>query len=62
MMLWQTIEFFLPYSGFLFLGAVTAWYATKYILFNNTCYHEAEFKKEQELIKAVRRHEERKAA
>lgn len=47
MMLWQTIEFFLPYSGFLFLGAVTVWYATKYILFNNTCYHEAEFEKEQ---------------
>lgn len=47
MMLWQTIEFFLPFCGFLFLAAVTAWYGLRYILNWNTCYHEAEFEKEQ---------------
>lgn len=45
MMLWQTLEFLTPYSGLLFMVAVTFWYATRYVLNWNTCWHEAEFEK-----------------
>lgn len=50
MMLWQTIEFFAPLCGVVPMALVTFWYACRYLLNWNTCWHEAEFEKE----KAVR--------
>lgn len=45
MFLWQTLEFLAPYSGLLFFAAVSLWYACRYLLHWNTCWHEAEFEK-----------------
>lgn len=46
MFLWQTLEFLTPFSGLaIFAFAVSLWFAVRYILFWNTCWHEAEFEK-----------------
>ena len=48
MMFWQTLESLGPFSGLaIFALAVSLWFATRYIAFWNTCWHEAEFKKRE---------------